>query len=264
MKEIRENHMNDSIKVIALGSSMSLNNLHTKTIREKIDQRYLNISSWGQTIEEDYFLLQLFTKYFNPNRLLISSNFMDFNSSPKKINYHLTEEYLTDNSQLNIDWIKFNDLFTYFEYRYLNKHDYSSLQYDESGGINFSKEKFNISRERWQGYHIKTIKPDNPNYLYLDSIAHFCKEKGIKFTFILSPLRTGYYSKLDGKSLIDLYQHKTKVRMIMEKNDQLFVDTHDKSWSDSLFIDYSHLNSDGAEKLTQLLIGKIKDQEYKN
>lgn len=259
IKDIKVNHLNDTINILSIGSSMALNNLSTKIIEEKLDDKYINISSWGQNIEEDFYLVKIFSDYYNPKMILLSSNYMDFNPTDKKINYNLVTNYLFKNDNEYSYGFKLKDLITYINFKYFKKHQYTNLNYDNCGGVNLEAKEFNVSNRRWKGNDIKEFKPDEYQYNYLDSISNYCKENGIKLIFIQSPFRNGYYSQLDKTRLDILNSHKGKIDFLLKKNKHLFIDSQqEKLWVDTLFVDYSHFNIEGAKEFTNILIRKVQ------
>jgi hypothetical protein len=233
---------------------MSLNNLHSKTIKENLGKGYVNISSWGQNIKEDYCLLKIFGNYYNAKTVLISSNYIDFNNTSKKIKYHLLMDYLNKKRRCICDIMDAKYLLKESKSYHRNKSGrniYTSLQYDGCGGVNFQDKDFNIDPIRWKGNSIEGFNIDPLQYNYLDSISNYCKANGINLFFIQSPYRNGYYSKLNKTELGILHSHKCKIDSILKTNDQLFIDAQNEIWSDSLFVDYSHFSMNGAKKYTQ-------------
>ena len=111
----------------------------------------------GQNIEEDYKLIKIIEKHLRPKTIILSSNIMDFNSNLKNINFEKLESYLFEGNQFppmpgNLKVFLQNSI-DYHDYKQ-NPHIYNYLQFDSSGGINFTAEGFKITEERWQGNSI--------------------------------------------------------------------------------------------------------------
>jgi hypothetical protein len=264
---LKEMQLVGDIDVLAIGSSMSLNNIHTKTVKKHFGKNYFNLSSWGQNIGEDYNLIKIFTKRHKPKTIIISSGYMDFNNSSKKINYHSLDNYLSGNKFSILRELTVRYLFDESRSYYIMKNDtknYTSLMYDDCGGVNFEKNNFNITPNRWNGNSIKEFVLDSLQYNYLDSISLYCSSNDIKLVFIQSPFRKGYYSQLDKQSLNLLHTHENKVNQILSRNKQIFIKTENELWRNELFVDYSHFNNDGAKKYTQYLIGEYKTRTHNN
>jgi hypothetical protein len=264
---LKEMQLDADIDVLAVGSSMSLNNIHTETVKKYFGKRYFNLSSWGQNIAENYYLIKIFTKQHKPKTIIISSSYMDFNDTSKSISYHLLDDYLLGNIL---------PIFKYFSLRYLyaDSRDYSymknetknynSLMYDDCGGVNFEKKNFNITPKRWNGNNIKEYVVDSLQYNYLDSISLYCNSINVKLVFIQSPLRKGYYSQLDKQTLNILHTHENKINQILTRRNQILIKTENELWGDDLFLDYTHFDKEGAKKYTQYFIDEYKSRAHNN
>lgn len=257
---IKNFHLNRDINVLSVGSSMTLNNVHTKTIKKYFGNNYLNISSFGQNIKEDYLLIKLFCKYYSPRHIIISCGYMDFNDDYKEINYDMVEGYLFHNSFKAYKNYSFRYLLEESIRYFSSKNDtlsYSSLLYDDCGGVNFKRNNFDIDTSRWQGRSIVNFNFDEIQYQYLDSISNFCKINNINLVLTESPFRNGYYSSLQENTFNILNEHENKIQKIMDRDNHLYIKTEHKSWPDKLFVDYSHLNRKGSEMYTEYFINKI-------
>ncbi|MCA0932387.1 hypothetical protein LCM02_07980 [Lutimonas saemankumensis] len=257
---IKENHLQSEIDVLAIGSSMSLNNLHTETLKNKFDNKFLNISSWGQNIEEDFRLIKIFDSHYKPRIIIINSGYMDFKNNSKSIDYNLVENYLFENGNLVYRNINLKYLIKESKDYFLKKKDtlnYTSLTFDDCGGINLQKSNFNIDPKRWEGIDIKNLQLNINQYNYLDSISQYCMKKNIKLVFIQNPFRKNYYLNLDDQALNLLGTHINKIKSILNKRNQLFINPKFTFWEDSLFIDYSHFSKEGSKYYTEYCLNKI-------
>ena len=256
---VSEKSIDTQLEVMAIGSSMTLNNIHSETIVEHFGPDYLNISSWGQSIEEDYNLVKVFVPRYKPKTLIVSSNFMDFENNPIKIKFDLLDEYVFEKKMLSGFDLRYN-IKNSGDYRkhQQEKNGYKYLNYDTNGGVNLDGENFKVDPERWKGRHIGKSPLDAKHYIYLDSISNFCNANDITFVFVQSPFRKGFYNQLEEYQKDTLRNHVDRVNIIMNKNGHQFVNTIDEVWPDSLFVDYSHLNELGAKKYTELFLSQIK------
>jgi hypothetical protein len=264
---IKEKKLGPEVDILSVGSSMSLNNIHTLTVKKYLGSKYFNISSWGQNIEEDYNLIKIFTKHYKPKIIMISCGYMDFNNNFKDIKYDLIDNYLFGNGLLVYKELNFKYLLAGSRRYFLNKKDtlsYSSLMYDDCGGINFENTNFIREQDRWTGLNIKELYLDTTQYNYLDSIARLCRTQNIRLYIIQSPYRKGYYSQLDKYDLNTLHTHENKVDSIVKKNNQIFISTTNRLWEDSLFVDYSHFNKTGSELYTTYFLEKINTGQTLN
>jgi len=256
--------------IIALGSSMTLNNLHSGTVTKELQSdKFLNTASWGMSMFDDYSFLKVLNHLYPVKSLIIISGFIDFKQPDKKIDYKFVENYLNNkNVQTCLYFLKNFNLKYYFEkskYAFHVRHcinDYQYLSYDNYGTVNLKKDNFHVSEERWirdycEGYGFEK------QYMYLDSISDFCTKNGIKLMFFQSPLRQGIYSELSQSKLTNLQIHTTKVQGIIEKNNQIFINSNEKLWADSLFLDATHLNDVGAQLFTAYCFDTMKTRTKK-
>lgn len=259
---VKEKHF-DSVDVLVVGSSMSLNNVNTESVTQHFGKAYLNLSSWGQNLEEDYRLIKVFAKHLKPRVILISGNYMDFNESPRNIQFDLVEKYVYENSFFSslyqsLGFSSFRsskELYTYRQKSF--DHNYEYLGFDANGGVNFDPLKFNISPVRWKGNSIEKFSFSERNYHYLDSISSFCSVNNVLFAYIQTPFRKEYYSLLTENDLNKYRIHTEKIKSVLDKRSQRFINMSDSSWHDSLFVDYSHLNKIGSKKFTDYFLSQI-------
>ena len=252
------------IKTLAIGSSMTLNNLHTNTIKQYTNSdSYLNVASWGMSIMDDFEFLKMFDKMYDIDQLIISSNLMDFVHVEKNVDYPFIINYL-HGKKINTyhSFIKNWDLRYYYKnIKYAHKvrnciHDYEYLKYDTHGAVNFKKDQFVIDEKRWNN-DLYDKPGAEQQYMYLDSISEYCKEKGIKILFFQSPIRQGLVSKLNPFKRNNINSHVMKVKTIIMKNSNIFVDANKTNWSDSLFVDATHFNEEGAKLFTEFCFKNI-------
>jgi len=256
---IKEKEINTELDVLALGSSMTLNNVHSETIAGKFGPKYLSISSWGQSIEQDFKLLKIFALRYRPKNLVISSNFMDFEDKPFKIKFDLLDKYSYKFSPLTGFDLRYNiKIADDYKGHLIEKNSYKYLNFDKYGGINLIGKDLKIDSIRWRGRNIDESEILRKHYSYLDSIARYSQKNDIHFVFVQSPFREGFYYSLNKKQKEILGLHTAKVNSIMEKYGHQYINTMIQVWPDSLFIDYSHLNKKGAEKYTKSFVEQIK------
>lgn len=258
---IRKN--NKSAEIIAIGSSICLNNMHSKTIVQRLhSDSYLNTSSWGTTMQDNYLLLKILCEIHTPNTLILASNITEFQLPSKKIDSSLLKNYLISSDFIsNLYYLKCFDLRYYIDnFKYAkkvrsSKNDYEYLVFDEHGGVNLDGTNFKIDMKRWNtGFESGEIIDDN--YLYLDSISSFCKSNNIELLFFQSPFRNGLYSSFDNSKLAALKLHVRKIESILETDQHVFIDSNMHLWGDTLFIDGEHLSSKGAESFTEYCFDK--------
>jgi hypothetical protein len=257
--------------VLAIGSSISLNNLHSATIAKQMQpSTFLNASSWGMGMRDNYLLLKILYETYHPNTLMMASSFSEFERSSEIMeNCNLVKEYLTmSNFNSNLCHAKYFDLRYYMDNTKYKKHvqtaqnAYEYLVFDQYGGVNIDDTNFKINQRRWKAnFDMKKIVA--VNYDYLDSISTYCKLKGIKLLFFHSPLRKGIYINLGAKKTNELKAHVNHVAAILKKSNYLAIDTYNILWNDSLFIDSEHFSEKGAKKFITYCFNELDSLNQK-
>jgi hypothetical protein len=266
---LKDNLPKGNIDILSIGSSMSLNNINSNSIaKNQYNKNYINVSSWGLNIEESFNLLKTYNIKYNPKTVIISSNLVDFFISKQKIKYNIINKFLASNN-FNIHYLKFwsfsqaiRDSRLLSLYKYDNTI-YESLKFDKYGGVNYPGNNFKINDKRWQGEKLKNYSIDTIQYSYLDSISKYCSSNGIKFVFIQSPFREGYYSKLKKEELCIIQNHIDKVEIILNNTNSLFVNSLVENWNDRLFVDFTHLNEEGSRLYTEYFLEQMKMHELR-
>lgn len=251
--------------VLALGSSMSLNNLHSQTVIEELkSDKFINTSAWGMSVTDDYFFLKSLKKIYDIRELIIVTNLTDFAQKEKVVNYSTVENYLkTANASLLPSYTKNFNLDYYvtnlMENRKTrtNAYAYECLKYDDYGTVNLKKDSVRSEDQRWLSDWLE-LSPNEKEYMYLDSLSKFCKQSNIKLIVFQSPIREGLFSKLSQSKLAMLKSHIDKVAKILRNDNHVYVNSTDIVWADSLFKDGVHFNIDGARLFTKYCFEKAK------
>jgi len=262
MEFLRKNKINSDI--IAIGSSMSLNNLNSIIITKRLkSDSYINTASWGMSMKDNFLLLKTLSDLHNPKTLIVCSNILDFQQKEKNVKYPILKHYLTPNNAYFISTIiqTFNLKYylknlTYAKKVRSCKNDYEFLKFDKFGGVNFDNKGFQINKNRWN-QHFTNNKTIGFQYLYLDSLSTFCKNKNIKLYFFQSPIRNGLYSKLNKKEIYNLQSHIIKIELILKNHGHSFVNSNYIKWNDNLFVDGIHLNAKGSVIFTKYCFDNI-------
>lgn len=264
MEFLQKNKIN--LDIIAIGSSMTLNNLNSKIITKRLkSDSYINTASWGMSIKDNFLLLKTLSDLHTPKTLIVCSNILDFQQKEKNVKYPILKHYLTSNKvYLALTIIQTFSLEYYIKnLSYAKKvrsckNNYEFLKFDKFGGVNFDNKDFQINENRWN-QHFVNKKTIDFQYSYLDSISTFCKNKNIKLYFFQSPIRNGLYSKLNKKEIYHLQSHINKIKVILKKDSHLFVNSNNIKWNDNLFVDGIHLNTKGSKLFTEYCFNNINN-----
>lgn len=239
-------------KILAIGSSMSLNNLYSPGIIKYLrSDNYVNGSVWGLSIMDAEALAPVFENIYHPSIVICVSNVMDF--ATPQIEYDTAElaDFLQHKKVPFYQWFSFCSYYLKHSVKnFLNfssNRVYTSLVFDKWGGVPLSVSKFQTRKTRWnEPLHFDLINADS--YKSLEKLAAFYTKNNIQFIFIQSPVRESI-KKTDYKR--NMAVHTNKIRQILEHNGQVFKDLSVAVYSDTLFVDSAHLNENGARRLTK-------------
>lgn len=255
-------------KIISIGSSMTLTNLHSEVIISEFQsEKYINTASWGSCMEDNYSLLNLFYGIYPVDVLIIVSNIGDFQEVTKDIDVAFVKDYLTGKigDVIGIYFRNFNlsyyiDNYIYAK-RYRNRNNaYQSLRYDRFGMVKFERLNFKISQKRWVNDYLGNFNKEL-DYSYLDSISDHCVRNNIDFYFFQGPIREGLESKVAQfeRDLVD--SHIARIDSILTNDNHHFVNSTKVVWPDSLFVDGIHLNELGARLFTGYCFDELREFE---
>ncbi|HQO10765.1 MAG TPA: hypothetical protein PLP37_11720, partial [Clostridiales bacterium] len=129
------------IKIAAIGSSMTLNNIDSKIIENNLGENYINLGSWGFKISDtEEYLKNMIELLPELNTVIISTTFVDFSSTTRNIevDYDLVKKTLTYDLNLIAYALSF-DLKYLFNHSKTNadkmkeKGSYDILKFDNFG-----------------------------------------------------------------------------------------------------------------------------------
>ena len=251
--------------IIAIGSSISLNNINSKVITDSLRLSYYNFGAWGLQMGDLNHMIKSYVSCFRPRYILLASGFADFeldnnNSLPDNLWWalNLTPVYYITN-YTNYDELKLRKI-TLYEYDH-DFNDYTFLGFDKNGGTSL-----NISKQHLNGGRLKLIDniltqfPDKYTpgaYKSLDSLAAFLQVNKIKLIFVQCPFSDSFIKTAQKKQLA--ISHFNSCKAIVEKRGGLYLNLEQTAtYPDSLFADPLHLNEKGAIFFTKKLSGKLK------
>ena len=249
-------------KILSIGSSMTLNNLDSELIIQKFNSNsYLNLSSWGVSMKDNFDLLKIITVQSKPKFIILACNILDFHNNNKCINFTFLQKYLNKE-------FYFLEMLQSFKLKYyLNnlgtskrdkcfKNHYNCLSFDNFGFASLESHNFKINEKRWSDFNKNELR--NRKYLYFDSIAIYCNKNNIDFIILETPIRNGITSKLDKSDLYCIEKHRNTLNNVLSKHNLRQVITIKTDWSDNLFVDPTHLNSKGSKIITKLSLEKLE------
>jgi hypothetical protein len=246
----------DSIEVIAVGSSMTLNNLASSPVVELLGTRaYVNLGAWGLGIRETTELLPAFVDRLRPSTVILVTNLMDFEPQATLSNEEIATVVHKLQEGRNIwDHLRYWDSPWFLRQMELNRiryHDrgnYEFLGFDEHGAATLEVPKERILPSRFDEQPPKAKDLDSTLYTRVEEMAGWLRARDIDLILLRSPYRQG----LQTPQLKELDQlHGERLQRILAKAGHRSADGNEFEWADSLFNDASHLDRAGAEAFTR-------------
>lgn len=240
--------------VIAVGSSISQNNISSEVLTTGLGTTsYLNVSAWGTTIGDIETLLPVFVRLYDPSVVVCASSAIDFWTSSIKYDDEAVEKELTRKTRVNMLGLLEGYYLVHTVDNRTNHRSnavYSSLCFDDWGGVPFADHGFDVEPVRWE-QRLRCDKIDDRNYEALSEVSRYLKAHGIYFIFVHTPFRASLHNPAD---LSSVSRHMAKVRGLLERDGHLVVDLSHTICPDRFFVDSTHLNKRGADSITQMVI----------
>lgn len=244
------------IHLLALGSSMTLNNLSSRAVLEAFhDSSYLNMGAWGTDLAQSFELAEDIVPLVRPSVVLMVTNLGDFSAN--------AERYVVDSTRMANYLVKWSEADAYLHARdagyYLRQMElnavrmndagnYERLVFDPWGGVQLNVPKDRIDQERFDKRPPRLDELSEEQYRALERLAAYLERRHVRFILIQSPYRQGVRSVTVEA---DVAAHKRRVWTILAAHGHRFDDGTDALWPDSLFCDYGHLNAQGAYLFTR-------------
>jgi hypothetical protein len=257
LRFIRDGHLRQC-DVLAAGSSMTLNNLESQPLIERLPRgtSFLNIGSFGMKIGHTRALVEHLLQSFQPHTVIVVCGTMDFYQDPRRSDCFDFQEI--DDFLHGAPYWKF--VLKHFDLRYYLNHastighlradrtSYASVYYDAWGGIPLDIAYPRIDAARWND----KVQPEffNPiQYQELAALADFLGRHQTRLVVAQPPLRAGSISSQDMPAV---EAHWQRVASLASTHGFRFVNYHKvMKLDDRYFADYSHLNKQGAAVFTE-------------
>ena len=251
--------------IMALGSSVGLNDLNTQIFEGNIHKSFYNFSAWQLQIEDDFSILKHYFPQCKPKYVLLTSTMHDFTLQPSTAISSALDMgdklpalyYLKNFSSI---WElgarkKLMEIYT------KDHSQYSCLLFDNGGGAELHLAKQIVRNNRnWQlkieGFPSKENGPGA--FKSLASMAIFLKDKNVKFIFIQAPYCKSYINSQSLRDSVNAYFIKCKT--VVEGAGGTYLNYHDFFWKTdtTMFVDLGHLNGDGAMIFTKGVTTDLK------
>jgi hypothetical protein len=254
MIRLQKQHIK-SVKVLSIGSSVSLYELNSGIIVQNLHVPYYNFASWGLQISDMRMLLNSFVKDYQPQYVIIGSSIGDFisPSNDTYLNYINTNTYIRSNLPEIFYFKNYNSIHQIIR----RKQTAYPVNFDNWGGALLTIKAKDINRDKWNEHGIFPTRYTPTQYRELDSLAAWLNAQHIKLIFAQAPIKASYANTPASKQI--LQQHFDQCRLIVEKHGGVYLNYYNPAiFTDSLFFDQYHLQAAGGVVFTQLLVTDLK------
>jgi hypothetical protein len=250
------------IEYIAIGSSMTLNNVDSEIMVRHLGENYINLGSWGFKISDSERFLKEMSGFFpNLKTVIISTTFVDFSSTTRNIQVDYDLIRLSVKHKLGmIPYLMNLDLRYMLNNSKTNKAkirdsgSYDILSFDEYGGVILKIPEEAINPERWNN-DITNFEVSEKELSALNELKDFLKSRNIKTVITVPPQREGLMNE---EKLKLVNNEISRIQKVVLSGGGIFINSFELGvWPDSLFVDYCHLNKAGAVKYTEIVAGLI-------
>ena len=263
----RDRHM--PIDVLAVGSSMTLDNLDGQIVKEHLpgDANLFNAGSFGLKISQSAHLAQLILRKRNPAAVIMVTGPEDFTVNQQAgLDYDDGDfERFTDGGfypwfvARHFDMAYYRSGMKEIRLDRRSRRDYGSLAFDKYGGVLLNIHFPHVNMVRWNA-RADLIHSDPTEWDAFESFAEFLHQRKISFYVAQSPLRK---APVNAEMASLMKARCARLARIVEAHGGAFFDGFDHCpLDDSYFADYAHLNAQGADKFTTAFMDAI-DPELK-
>jgi hypothetical protein len=252
---------NFDAKYITIGSSFAMNNISSdEMIKGLKTDSYINLASWGMKMPDNLCLLKVYFENYHPSVVYLASNIFDFDSvyqvklKKDQIFFRISYPYsfLTFLYYIpNLDIRYYTKYYEENRKSKVNNRFMNSICFDKYGGMPYADSNFIIDSTLDCINHNNFKIIEETSYDYLDSVVRFVTSNKCKLVFIQSPTNPMFVDEDYKKEEI---VHIERVRSIVAKYNQHFIDASTVDWPDSIFVDYGHFHRTGASLFTRYLL----------
>ncbi len=241
--------------VLALGSSMTLNNLSSpEVIAHFGDTGYVNMGAWGMDLEQCNSMARVLVPILKPHTVMVMGNLSDAVPDVQRhsldtarvsaylVGWSTPEAYLRSlRPAYYLREMERNRI------RMLDQGNYEFMNVDGHGWAPLMIPADRIDRGRWERRPPKAERLNKTECDKLADLGGYLQRQGVRLVYIQSPYRAGVLTT-DVDSVVR--GHVRHLRTLLEPLGHAVLDATDRRWADSLFVDYSHLNKRGARLVT--------------
>lgn len=251
------------VDVLALGSSMALNNLRSaEVVRHFGTDRYLNLGAWGTGMGALCLTGPAFVERLRPSTVIISTNLMDFAGADMMASLDSADivDFL-DRRNLAMDYLRHWNGPYYLrqiESNHVRMNDVGNYEYfvlDAHGGSLLHVPPERIDHQRYDKAPPAAEALIERDYDLLAAFADRLRQLGIHLIVLQNAYRDGVRTPASDSLQA---MHVQRLRGILEPMGHELVDANAAQWSDDLYVDSSHLRADGAERFTRYCMERLR------
>jgi hypothetical protein len=257
-----QKHPLKSVRLLAIGSSITAYSLDSRVIVQHIDLPYYNFGSWNMQIGDMRIVLKALVEDYRPEYVLILSSFGDFNSgvNPTYANYTETPHFIRTHFP---EYFYFSDYHSIHQL-FLRRYKASHLGIDAWGRAReFSYVPGMDSVQDsgrsvdWDTYIFNHGADRQLQYRELDSLGADLQSEAVRLVFAQAPMRPSFMSVDPMKQVRE--RHFETCRSIVERHGGVYFNYYDTAvFREEMFFDRMHLTDEGAEMLTKKLVEDLK------
>lgn len=256
------NNVPEKLDVLAVGSSMTLNNLNSEAVMQHFGNiAYLNAGAWGTGASEVHLLGTLLAKKYRPKTVLVATNMMDFrrqenvlaedssciatfvNGRAIWLSYlsHWNAPYYLRNSESN-------------KLRLTDQANYEYLGFDAHGGATLIFPPERIDQNRFNAGPPKAEEMDEERYADFAQFAKDLRAMDIDLVVLECAYRDGMRTaEIDQRHAA----HVERLRTMLQLHGHTIIDANQRRWDDALYVDSSHLSAEGSKEFTRWCLGRL-------
>jgi len=250
------------IQVLALGSSMTLNNLASGPVVEHFKTlEMINAGAWGMGAFETALLGPELVEHLDPSTVIMVTNLMDFIPGTP-----LNEKEVAAIREHLAHGGSFWDYFTFWDapwflrqmglnrIRFTDPGNYEYLGFDTHGAATLEVPQDRIFPLRFNKPPPKPEELEENIYAAFASFSAWLRERDTDLIVLLSPYRKGLQdAELERMNAA----HALRLKKILDASGHRMVNGNERLWPDSVFNDSSHLDRAGAEQFTRWALDRL-------
>jgi len=255
----------DGVKVLALGSSMTLNNLTSAAVVEHFGtDRYVNAGAWGMGASEVERLGSILVDRLTPDAVIVVLNPVDFvkGSGLSAQDSAAIATALRDSGSA-LGYLRHRDATYYLRQlesnriRFTDPGNYEYLRFDPYGGATLQVPGERIVAARYNEIPPAPAALQEGRYQAFERFAQALRDRHIDLIVMAAPYRAGL---LSAEVQAMQHEHLDRLSAVLTTHRHTLLNGCDTIWSDTLFADANHFGQEGAEAFTEYCLRQLKDR----